>query len=207
MVWLTVTELSGKLNIPDATVRRYVRQHGHRLQIRKQGKAYQVAENSLSVLTKIRELYSITGMTVERVEEALSAAHVPLVMTAETVTDHGDQLMINVPETLLQLEKIVNDRMNEMDEQMRDIGETLQFIGQLLQGQKEAAASAPALPDPEQQRRDRVNERMTERRIERQLRKEAFDAWNAKPEAERLKKVGWRKKEEDTAARDRFVID
>lgn len=116
MEWYTITELADKLKIPDATIRRYVRQHGHHLQIRKKSKSYQIANVSLPVLSKIRELYMMDGMTVDQVDEALAAAHVPIVMTVDDVNDHGEVVTVNVPQALSSLEKSVNDRMNEQME-------------------------------------------------------------------------------------------
>ncbi|WP_274653794.1 hypothetical protein [Paenibacillus humicola] len=59
----------------------------------------------------------------------------------------------------------------------------------------------------QQQREEILNSRLTERRIQQQLNQEALELWATKPEAERLRKIGWFRKEEDTAARDRFVRD
>lgn len=73
--------------------------------------------------------------------------------------------------------------------------------------QQVAAATVQALPDPAQQRNERMNEHMTGKRIERQLKREALDLWEKKPVAERMKKVGLFKKEEDGAARERFILD
>ena len=73
--------------------------------------------------------------------------------------------------------------------------------------QQAAAATVQALPDPVQLRAERINERITERRVERQLELEALNLWEKKPEVERMWKVGWFKKEENTAARDRFIRD
>ncbi|PRR90151.1 hypothetical protein C6W20_10075 [Bacillus sp. NMCN6] len=46
-----------ELQIPDTTLRRYIRQHGHHLNIKKNGKSYLVANESIPLLKKIRGLY------------------------------------------------------------------------------------------------------------------------------------------------------
>lgn len=58
-----------------------------------------------------------------------------------------------------------------------------------------------------EQRIDRLNSELIKHRIKRQLEHEALEQWTAKPEVEKMKKAGWFRKEEDTAARDRFVRD
>lgn len=70
--------------------------------------------------------------------------------------------------------------------------------------QNEASASL-SLPSPEQQRNDRINDRLTERRIERKLEVEALELWMAKPEAERMRRAGILRKEEDVTKRERFI--
>src|SRR5699024_3446036 len=57
----------------------------------------------------------------------------------------------------------------------------------------------------EQERLDRVNAIMAERKISRALEEEALSLWNNKPEEERMIKVGWFRKEEDRDKRDSFV--
>jgi benzoyl-CoA reductase/2-hydroxyglutaryl-CoA dehydratase subunit BcrC/BadD/HgdB len=188
--WLTVTDLSQKFGIPDATLRRYIRQHGHHLKLRKHHKSYLVALESIDVLVRIREAYA-EGKGMDDVENALAAAHAPTFITVTEVNDDGEQVTVNVAEALSSLQKTVNDQ-NEM----------IRALGQLLQNKQQVAAT---LSDPAQQRLDRLNERIAERRVENKLRDEAEEIWNAKPVAERMKKVGLIRKAEDMAARERFI--
>ncbi|MGY8623537.1 hypothetical protein ACN6A9_18355 [Bacillus safensis] len=41
-----------ELQIPDTTLRRYIRQHGHHLNIKKNGESYLVANESIPLLKK-----------------------------------------------------------------------------------------------------------------------------------------------------------
>ncbi|ALS35573.1 hypothetical protein BPUM_04370 [Bacillus pumilus SAFR-032] len=41
-----------ELQIPDTTLRRYIHQHGHHLNIKKNGKSYLVANESIPLLKK-----------------------------------------------------------------------------------------------------------------------------------------------------------
>lgn len=91
-------------------------------------------------------------------------------------------------------------------EQYRNLDEKIDRLTELLLHQQElSAAAARSLPDPRDELRERVNERLTERRINRKLETEALDLWNAKPMTERLRRVSFFRKEEDTIARERFI--
>ncbi|MEC0078518.1 hypothetical protein P4H62_00625, partial [Paenibacillus alvei] len=79
-------------------------------------------------------------------------------------------------------------------------------LGHIVQQQNQAAAAA-TLPGPTEQRAERVTEHLTRRRIERRLEREALELWAAKPESERMRRTGLFRREEDAAARDRFVRD
>ncbi|MBJ8055083.1 MerR family transcriptional regulator [Bacillus cereus] len=69
-----------------------------------------------------------------------------------------------------------------------------------------------ALPQPEdpvamkeRQRQERMDNIIIEHRARKELRRQAEKLWNEKPEEERLKKVGWFKKEEDLAKKHLFI--
>jgi len=74
---------------------------------------------------------------------------------------------------------------------------------------EDIAKQLPAPRDPTEERQQRITEMITLERVKGQLRKEALHQWSTKPESERLKRIGLfgLKKEEDHAARDRFVRD
>jgi|tagenome__1003787_1003787.scaffolds.fasta_scaffold20530197_1 DNA-binding transcriptional MerR regulator len=61
------------------------------------------------------------------------------------------------------------------------------------------------LSSPEQQRIERFNMLIAERKIVRELEKEALSLWSEKPIEERLIKVGWFRKGEDTDKRNLFI--
>lgn len=65
------------------------------------------------------------------------------------------------------------------------------------------------LSDPmfKEDREERFKEMVARRRVEYQLEKEALVMWSTKPAEERLKKVGWFKKEENHEERNRFIKD
>lgn len=192
--WLSVTELSEQLGIPDATLRRYIRQHGHHLQLRKRHKSYLVADVSVDVLVQIREAYA-AGKSIDDVEDVLAAAGAPTIITVNDVNDNGGRVTVNLAEALSDLQKTVNEQ-----------SDMIRALGHIVQQQNQAAAAA-SLPDPTEQRAERVTEHLTRRRIERRLEREALELWAAKPESERMRRTGLFRREEDAAARDRFVRD
>jgi len=217
--WLTISDLSEKFGIPNPTIRRYLDRHGHHLHTKKHHKSYLISRESIPVLVRIREGYS-EGMSGDQVETLLAASGAPTIIT---VSDHsGDRVSVNDEEALSGLEKSMIDGFNRQEEFNRLLIESLQRereenqrqreedrlkinrLTELILQQKETAA---ALTDSVQLRVERVTDRLIERRIERQLESEALDLWIAKPETERLRKVGLFRKEENTAARDRFVRD
>ncbi len=68
-----------------------------------------------------------------------------------------------------------------------------------------AALEQKLLPDPAAEREQRANNMITEFRLKTKLENEALGVWSKKPPEERMKKVGWFRKEEDRDKRDDFV--
>lgn len=67
-----------------------------------------------------------------------------------------------------------------------------------------------ALPKPkskEEERRERFEELLTRHKVEKKLREEALVLWSARPANERVRKIGWFRKEEDRDKREQFVRD
>ncbi|MGE7828984.1 MerR family transcriptional regulator [Paenibacillus sp. NPDC093718] len=192
--WITITELTEQFDIPQPTIRRYIERHGHHLLTKKHHKSYLISSESLPIVIQIREAYA-RGMNGEQVEEVLAANRVP---TYINVDDHedGQALTINLHEAI--------QVMQEGFRQLQQDRSRLERL-ETMMGQIEMAATA--LPDPAQQRAEYVTNHLTEKRIERQLQREAMEQWMAKPESERMKKAGLFKKIEDVNARDRFILD
>lgn len=70
---------------------------------------------------------------------------------------------------------------------------------------KELLNSLPKPVDPLEERQNRVTDMITQKRVEYILREEARNLWSQKPESERMKKVGWFRKEEDFDKREQFI--
>lgn len=101
--------------------------------------------------------------------------------------------------------------LNDMESALRMMAERLtkendgmkMAIEELRETQRETAAAFERAIREDRSRR--LNDHLIPKRIERQLEREALDLWDKKPGAERMKKIGLFKKEEDVAARDRFI--
>lgn len=116
--WLTVLAIEKQTNIPNATVRRYIRNHGHYLNIRKKGKIYLLSSESIVIVLKIRELYD-SGMSQDQVEEVLGKMGNPVTIT---VTENDKQMTVDVGETLIEL----REAMNEQNKIIQSLADQLQ---------------------------------------------------------------------------------
>lgn len=127
--WFTVGDIEKDLHVPAATVRRYIRNHGHHLNIIKQGKSYLIAADSISVIQKMRGHYE-AGKSQEQVEkELLISDHA---MTVEVI--NNDELMnVDVGQALIDMRNLVHEqskmiqslseRLDEREERDRERGE------------------------------------------------------------------------------------
>lgn len=151
--WLTVLEIEKQTNIPNATIRRYIRNHGHHLKIKKQGKSYIVASESAEILKQIRDYYN-DGRNTEQVEKELSKAGIPVTIT---VNDNDQTVNVNLAEALMQLQKDVNEQKEinrSLLEQMKKQEESqikrdqmlLQVIREMQETKKLAAAAQEQIP-------------------------------------------------------------
>ncbi|MFB7099675.1 DUF3967 domain-containing protein [Streptomyces virginiae] len=114
--WFTISEADKETGIPHQTLRRYLNNHVHHLIIKKKHKSYLIAEESLQILLKIRELYS-EGKTIEDVENALTEQGIPMNIT---VNDDENEVSINIGETLIHLQKDMREQ-KEFNEKLLEV--------------------------------------------------------------------------------------
>ena len=119
--WLHISEAAEKTHIPAETVRRYIREHGVHLRIKKSGKYYYIHEESLIVIKQIRELYS-NGKKKNEIEESLSAAGIPMTVT---VNHDGEQMTVNMANELLEIKKELHEQRQRDEQQQKIIMELL----------------------------------------------------------------------------------
>jgi hypothetical protein len=123
--WLTVLAMEKETGIADSTLRRYIRNHGHNLEVKKRGKSYLISSESIPVIKKIRELYE-KGKQSEDIEESLRMMNIPVTIT---MTDDDQEKSIGAGEALIQLQKDMKEQkefneklleaIKEQNEQMK----------------------------------------------------------------------------------------
>lgn len=110
--WLDVSDAAKKTNIPAETVRRYIRDHGVHLKIKKSGKYYYVHNEAIDVIKQIRQLYS-DGKKKNEIEEALSTAGIPMTITV----DHdGERTIVNMAGKILKMEKEIAEQRQQQQQ-------------------------------------------------------------------------------------------
>jgi predicted house-cleaning NTP pyrophosphatase (Maf/HAM1 superfamily) len=127
--WLSVTEIEKKTGIADSTVRRYIRNHGHHLQIKKRGKSYLIAPDSISIIQNIRELYE-KGKQSEEVGEFLRKMNMPVTIT---MTDDEKQVTVNTSDVLIQLQKDMNEQKKFNQVLLERLEKQEQYISEHLE--------------------------------------------------------------------------
>lgn len=113
--WLTVLAVEKQTEIPNATIRRYIRNHGHHLNIRKKGKSYTIAPESIPIVLDIRKQYD-DGKSLEQVEEILFQTGNPVTIT---VNADNKLMTVNVGEALQDIKKAMNEQ-NKLIESLID---------------------------------------------------------------------------------------
>lgn len=104
--WLTVLAVEKQTNIPNATIRRYIRNHGHHLNVQKKGKSYSIASESIPIVLTIRKHYD-DGKSLDQVEKALVDTGNPVTIT---MNDDGEQMTVNVGEALQDMNKAMHEQ-------------------------------------------------------------------------------------------------
>ena len=160
--WLTVLDVEKQTSIPNATIRRYIRNHGHHLNIKKKGKSYYIASESTQIMLNIRQLYE-DGKNLEQVEDALITAGIPVTIT---VTEDDKQMTVNIGETLQDIQKAMNEQNKIIQSLVEQIKNQQEYIEErdkwFLSGIKEneesikqvaAANHEEKKPSPDQQKK------------------------------------------------------
>lgn len=144
------------------------------------------SDKDVIIMQQLKTLRERSGMSVENAAIAISTRHREI---SNSVT-----LSLNTH--------------NTPDKSRYDIlEEKIENLTQLLVSQQEAAAKTFEISFDSGGLRDiHVNIRMTERRIERQLRFEAENAWMNQPISKRFRGIGFLRRENNTE-RDKFIID
>jgi DNA-binding transcriptional MerR regulator len=103
--WVPVSEVEEETGIPNGTIRRYIRQHGFYLQVRKKHKNYEIERESIEIIKEIRGLYS-EGKKVEQIDDILSQRGRSMTVTVE---EDDKQVNVEVGKVLSELRSDMND--------------------------------------------------------------------------------------------------
>ena len=124
--WFTVTQAADEIGIPAETVRRYMRQYGEFLQLKRgEKRSYLIHESSLDVIKKIRYLLE-QGNQREQVEDVLKQTEA---ITVQTNDDQMDEYLMNLP----QLQRETAKRMDNMARYMKEQSEQIQKQNELIE--------------------------------------------------------------------------
>lgn len=145
--WITVADIENQTGIPNATVRRYIRYHGHHVLQKKTGKSYIIDAQSVNVFKQIRDMYD-RHMTTEQVEETLVSQGRPV-----TITVHDEQMTVPMSQAVERLQEHMNKGMAVMYQQIEELKQVVEVSRQ------EIAASRA----DNERLRDYIDERMNER--------------------------------------------
>jgi len=143
-------------------------------------------EDALDV---VLSMYSSTNQTT--LVQSNPASGSPSNDVQNTLAEKIEQVL----EINRQLVEYIRTRDDQFLDQIKELNETRLQLAAVSE-QKEI-----------NERQERITDMITLERIKAKLRKEAFEKWSAKPEAERIRRTGFLglKKEEDHVARDLFV--
>ncbi len=76
--WLSVSEVSDMLDVPDRRLRRYLDRHEQLIETRRTGRKHLIASDAVPALTRIRDLYD-EGATARDIDNALGGQRLPAV--------------------------------------------------------------------------------------------------------------------------------
>lgn len=198
--WLSATELSKILEIPETTTRRYLTNFEEYFRSQKIGRGKKYHPDSTEVLRRIANLYDTDRETKE----------IKVILANEfafTVEDVEHETTIRPPpydisskfDEFQQKQEEFNKKM------LQQFYEQQRHIKELVENKSNNLDELKRLNSPEAKRAERFDRIMLERKVSRLLEEEALDLWDAKPKEERTLKIGWFRKIEDRDKRDRYI--
>jgi DNA-binding transcriptional MerR regulator len=190
---LASRDIAEILGVEPVTVRKYA------LALEKAGYFFERSDSDhrlfsnkdVIALQQLKALRERSGMSVETAAIAISTRH--------KAASSGITLSLNTNK---------NPDYSRYTERYDLLEDKIEKLTQLIASQQEiASVKAIQMPlDPWELRDIQVNIRITERRVERQLRSEAENAWLNEPFSKRFKGIGFFRKE-NIAERDKFIMN
>lgn len=201
--WLSVTQLSRILEIPETTTRRYLSHFEGYFRSEQIGRGKKYHPESIEILRMIANLYSVDRETIE-IKGILAEQY------AFTIEEDSQESATIKPPAYDLSGKF--DRFQKRQEDFnRQLIEKIQeqqlYIKELIENQNNDIKNAQRLDSPEKKKEERFYQILAEHKVNKELEKEAINLWLEKPEEERLRKIGFFRKSEDIAKRDDFIKD
>lgn len=114
MEWLSVSQVSEKLDIPAETIRRYINRHDMHLQVKKVNKSYYLVDTCMDVLVMIRNLYG-EGKQVDEVTAYLDRNGIPMNVMDPGERVHNDQAIASLESKL----NVIASMLMNIDERLK----------------------------------------------------------------------------------------
>jgi hypothetical protein len=192
--WLNISELKRETKIASATVERYLGRFAHLLRCEERGRGKFYHPETVAILQRAYSLSTEEKRDMQDIENIIRSEF-GLAITIDTeqentITPASSPTSLATKDDVVMMFKLLQ----------AEIAAAREENGQLHEYIKIQLASSNSYD-----RQKRITDRITDRRVEVRLEEEAITLWDAKPEIERLKKIGWFRKEDDLAKRDIFV--
>lgn len=200
--WLSVSQLSKILEVPETTTRRYLNNFDEYFRSEQRGRGKKYHPESIEILQRIATLYS-TDYETSEIKKVLAKEYAFTVEDSNQKSTTRQPPAYDIPgrfeEFKHQQEQFNKQLLKQLQEQQDYIRENIEKPDEVIQEAKQLVIAQ------EDKRLDRFNQIMAERKVNRLLEKEAMALWMEKPAEERTKKTGWFRKEEDKEKREIFV--
>lgn len=199
--WLSVAQLSKTLEIPETTVRRYLGNFEEYFRSEQIGRGRKFHPESVEILQRIAMLYGQDYDTAG-IKRILSDEYA---FSVESMSERGATTQPPAYDLGGKLDAFQQQQEEFNKKLLQQLVEQQKYINELVESRDKEVEENKRLFSPEEKRAERFDLIMAERKVKRLLEKEAMNLWLEKPEEERMKKVGWFRKEEDRDKRDLFI--
>lgn len=193
--WLSVANLSEKLEIPETTIRRYLNHFNEYFQSEKIGRGKKYHVHSIEVLQRIASLYDIDYERVD-IEKVLANEY------AFELNEKDTTISPPSYDVSAKLDELKHKQEQFNKELLQQLFQQQEYIKKLIDNREKEVGK---FPSPAEARANRFDQIMAERKVSRLLESEALELWQKKPKDDRTKKVGWFRIEEDLHKRDLFI--
>ncbi len=209
----SISQVAEEIDVSPGTIRHWEKEMDGLIIVRRdeQNNRYYTREDIEQYLkiNKLREEgFSLSN--IKKIFEMMSSGNQTYEEGAGQLTYTSPTDPKNLPAEI----KTVNQLTESFQHLLQHIGELNKKIDDLVASNQEVEvlkkldeyqSQLPKNIDHVAERQRRITDHITQKRVEDKLEQEALSLWFQKPLSERIKKVGWFRKEEDLYARDQFI--